>query len=223
MHGRSTSRSAGAVVGHANRNSTDPTQPSRCAATCTPRGDRAVRRARRPCTPTLAVGISRVDHDEEFEQFFLDNYAAVLHILALTTGDRERATDAAQEAFIKAYSKWSKIRRYDSPVAWVRRVAINASHDSFRKDRRRRRREQATPLASDAPQSDRYASDEAATQLLRELPDRQREVATLFYVDDRSVVEIAAILGLNEGTVKSHLSSARDHLRRIVERDGAER
>ncbi len=162
-------------------------------------------------------------HDEEFEQFFLDNYAAVLHILALTTGDRERATDAAQEAFIKAYSKWSKIRRYDSPVAWVRRVAINASHDSFRKDRRRRRREQATPLASDAPQSDRYASDEAATQLLRELPDRQREVATLFYVDDRSVVEIAAILGLNEGTVKSHLSSARDHLRRIVERDGAER
>jgi RNA polymerase sigma-70 factor (ECF subfamily) len=59
-------------------------------------------------------------------------------------------------------------------------------------------------------------------QLLMKLPDRQREVAALFYVDDRSVVEIAGILGLNEGTVKSHLSSARDSLRRLVERDGAE-
>ena len=161
-------------------------------------------------------------HDEEFEQFFLDNYPAVLHVLVLTTGDRERAIDATQEAFIKAYATWSKIRRYDSPIAWVRRVAINASHDSFRKDRRRRRREEVTPTIAETPQSDRYASDEAATQLLMELPDRQREVATLFYVDDRSVAEIAAILGLNDGTVKSHLSSARDHLRRLVERDGAE-
>jgi RNA polymerase sigma-70 factor (ECF subfamily) len=160
--------------------------------------------------------------DDEFEQFFLDNYAAVLHILVLITGDRERATDAAQEAFIKAHAKWSKIRRYDSPIAWVRRVAINASHDSFRKDRRRRRREEATPLVAEGAQPDRYASDDAAAQLLMELPDRQREVATLFYVDDRSVAEIAAILGLNDGTVKSHLSSARDHLRRIVDRDGAE-
>jgi RNA polymerase sigma-70 factor (ECF subfamily) len=161
-------------------------------------------------------------HDQEFEQFFLDNYPAVLHILVVTTGDRERAKDATQEAFIKAYAKWSKVRRYDSPIAWVRRVAINASHDSFRKDRRRRRREEATPLTTEALQPDRYASDEAAAQLLMGLPDRQREVATLFYVDDRSVVEIAAILSLNEGTVKSHLSSARDHVRRIVERDGAE-
>ena len=146
--------------------------------------------------------------DDEFEQFFLANYPAVLHILVLTTGDREHATDATQEAFIKAYAKWSKIRRYDSPIAWVRRVAINASHDSFRKDRRRRRREEATPSAAEGPQPDRYASDDAAMQLLMGLPDRQREVATLFYVDDRSVVEIAAILGLNDGTVKSHLSSA---------------
>lgn len=160
--------------------------------------------------------------DDDFEQFFLDNYQAVLHILILTTGDRERATDATQEAFIRAYAKWARIRRYDSPTAWVRRVAINASRDSFRSDRRRRHREAALPLSAESSQTDRYASESAASDLLNELPERQREVATLFYVDDRSVIEIAAILELNEGTVKSHLSSARERLRQLVERNGAE-
>ena len=157
--------------------------------------------------------------DEDFERFFLANYDAVLNILMLTTGDRERATDATQEAFIKAYAKWSKIRDYDAPSAWVRRVAINASHDSFRSERRRRRREQAlTPPAQDS-QTDRYSSDYTASDLLHALPARQREVATLFYVDDRSVAEIAAILGLTEGTVKYHLSHARDGLRRALDVD----
>lgn len=160
--------------------------------------------------------------DDEFEQFFLENYQAVLHLLVLTTGDRERATDATQEAFISAYAKWPTIRRYDAPNAWVRRVAINASHDSYRSDRRRRRREEALPISADESQTDRYTSDSSADDLLAELPDRQREVATLYYVDDRSIADIADILRLNEGTVKSHLASARDRLRALIEGDGAE-
>ena len=61
-----------------------------------------------------------------------------------------------------------------------------------------------------------------ATDLLRELPTRQREVATLFYVDDRTVAEIAMILRLNEGTVKYHLSHARDGLRKLLDEDSGE-
>ena len=158
--------------------------------------------------------------DDEFEQFFLAHYEAVLSILVLTTGDRERATDATQEAFIKAYAKWSRVRNYDAPSAWVRRVAINSSHDSFRSDRRRRRREQALPTEPfDDVQTDRYSTDSTAHDLLGTLPTRQREVATLFYVDDCSVAEIAAILGLTEGTVKYHLSHARDGLRKLLADD----
>jgi RNA polymerase sigma-70 factor (ECF subfamily) len=157
--------------------------------------------------------------DDEFEQFFLANYDGVLNVLMLTTGDRERATDATQEAFIKAYSKWSKVRNYDAPSAWVRRVAINASHDSFRSDRRRKRREQALrPVPPDA-QPDRYSSDTSAGDMLGTLPTRQREVATLFYVDDCSIAEIAAILDLTDGTVKYHLSHARDSLRKLLADD----
>ena len=160
--------------------------------------------------------------DDEFERFFLANYDAVLRVLVVTTGDRERATDATQEAFIRAYARWSKIRGYDSPAAWVRRVALNASRDSFRSDRRRRRREEALPTFTQTPQADRYHSDSSAHEMLQILPDRQREVATLFYIDDRSVAEIASILQVNEGTVKSQLSDARDRLRSVIDRNGAQ-
>ena len=160
---------------------------------------------------------SLMSSNDDYERFFLANYDAVLNILVLTTGDRERATDATQEAFIKAYAKWSKIRHYDAPSAWVRRVAINASHDSFRAERRRRRREQALPPSAHGSHTDRYSSEHTVSDLLHALPARQREVATLFYVDDRSVAEIAAILGLTDGTVKYHLAHARDGLRRLLD------
>jgi RNA polymerase sigma-70 factor (ECF subfamily) len=161
--------------------------------------------------------VTLMSNDDEFEQFFLAQYEAVLQVLVLITGDRERATDATQEAFIKAYARWSKIRHYESPAAWVRRVAINASHDSYRSDRRRRKREETVPVDDETSTIDRYASDTMATDLLRDLPTRQREVATLFYVDDRTVAEIAVILRLNEGTVKYHLSHARDGLRKLLD------
>lgn len=160
--------------------------------------------------------------DAEFERFFLANYDAVLRVLVLTTGDRERATDATQEAFIRAYARWSKIRGYESPAAWVRRVALNASRDSFRSDRQRRRREESSPMLIEAPQDEHAQFESSVQELLAALPARQREVATLYYVDDRSVAEIASILELNEGTIKSHLSTARERLRAVIDRNGAQ-
>jgi RNA polymerase sigma-70 factor (ECF subfamily) len=165
---------------------------------------------------------SRVKSSErEFDQFFLANYDAVVNALTLITGDRERATDAAQEAFVKAYAKWSKIRSYDLPSAWVRRIAINISRDSHRSERRRRRRELPHHVSDAVSPAEQIVGDDAARRLLAGLPRRQREVATLFYVDDRGINEIAAILGLSDGTVKSHLADARDGMRATLEHDGA--
>jgi RNA polymerase sigma-70 factor (ECF subfamily) len=167
------------------------------------------------------LGVNGPTLDDEFERFFLANYEAVLRVLVVTTGDRERATDATQEAFIRAYARWSKIRSYESPAGWVRRVALNASRDSFRSDRRRRSREEASPAVNETPHSDRYHTESSALRMLEVLPDRQRVVATLFYIDDRSVAEIASILQVNEGTVKSHLSSARERLRSALDQNEA--
>jgi len=60
--------------------------------------------------------------------------------------------------------------------------------------------------------------DVGARALLDGLPARQREVATRFYIDDRSIEQIAAELGVSAGTVKSQLSDARAHLRRQHQR-----
>lgn len=156
---------------------------------------------------------------DEFETFFLDNYDRVLGLLVATTGSHEQARDATQEAFIRAHAQWSKIRTYDSPAGWVRRIAINRSRDNFRSDRRRRTRELAQQTTRQSQPSDVVESLAVALQLLAPLSPRQREVASLFYIDDRSVNEIAGILGLSDGTVKSHLSEARAVLRVSVHRN----
>lgn len=160
--------------------------------------------------------------DDEFEQFFISNYDSVLRALVLITGDREQATDAVQEAFIKAYARWGTIRSYDMPGAWVRRVAINASRDHSRSDRRRRRREEPhTPAVHDSP-ADAVLADSSAFDLLGRLPRRQREVATLHYVEDFGVADIAVMLGISEGTVKSSLADARARLRSLLGSDGSD-
>lgn len=155
-------------------------------------------------------------HDE-FEAFFIANYDSVLATITHITGDRERAVDAVQEAFVKASARWSKIRSFDAPAAWVRRTAINASRDSWRSDSRRRRRERRDVAEHSPAVSDGVVSGASAAEILGCLSRRQREVATLFYVEDRSIAETAHILGVSEGTVKSQLADARTRMRDHLE------
>ncbi len=158
--------------------------------------------------------------EDSFEQFFTLEHDRVLRSIEGLVGNHEIAVDATQDAFIKAHLHWQTVRTYDSPAAWVRRTAINASRDQQRSEKRRRDRE-ATVLASDVDSRTdgpgHIVSDDAANELLRQLADGQREVATMFYVEDRSVDHIATALGVSVGTVKSQLSEARRRLRRLAQ------
>lgn len=158
--------------------------------------------------------------DDTFEQFFTLEHDRVLRSIQGVVGNHEIAVDATQDAFIKAHLHWQTVAACDSPVAWVRRTAINASRDLQRSDRRRRDREAKTPVSDTANLTvgpDHIDSADAAHDLLRQLSPRQREVATMFYVDDRSVDDIATALGVSAGTVKSQLSEARQRLRRLAQ------
>jgi RNA polymerase sigma-70 factor (ECF subfamily) len=155
-----------------------------------------------------------IEFDAEFEIFFVTHHDDVLRSLDSILGDHEAAVDATQDAFIKAHARWSVIRTYDAPQAWVRRIAINASRDRMRSERRRRDRETLVDPVDESAASDPIVADAGIRALLDELPTRQREVAALFYVNDCSVDEIARRLELSVGTVKSQLSDARERLRR---------
>jgi RNA polymerase sigma-70 factor (ECF subfamily) len=102
----------------------------------------------------------------------------------------------------------------DVPEAWVRRVLVNLLIDQ----QRRRQRDQllverlGPPALVPAPVTD----DERWWDAVRSLPDRQRAVITLHYLEDRSVREVADILEIAPGTVKATLSHARDRLRQVL-------
>ena len=141
---------------------------------------------------------------------FKEIYAA--HFVSLTTqlcaylGDRQEAQDVVQEAFCRALQRWPRLRGYDDPVAWVRRVAWNLATSHTRRLRvaaafRRRQRGEHHP----PPGPDRVVLIAA----LRELPERQRHALVLHYLADLPVAEIARAMHAAEGTVKVWLHRGR--------------
>lgn len=148
---------------------------------------------------------------ETFEAAFEAGYAPLVRSLTVMCGDREVAADCVQDAFVKAYTRWRRISKYDQPLAWVRRVAINRMRDIAR---RRLRGERA--VARLGPDEPAFMPEPASIELaavLHQLPRQQRIAAALFYVEELSVEEIASSMQLSSGAVKYHLHAARGRLR----------
>ncbi len=159
----------------------------------------------------------------QYEEFFVNNYSATVGLLMSMGVTQEQAQDASQDAFVKLYTRWSRIRRHDSPEAWVRRVAINRARDLHRSDTRRTRREERVGAPTAAPGADEGIGDADSTRrLLLNLPRRQRTIAAMFYIDDMPIKEIADSLGLSTGAVKFHLNRARKSLKAALGDDISE-
>jgi len=150
---------------------------------------------------------------ERFEDFYMREYFAVVGLAYALSGSRWVAEDLAQEAFIAAHRDWDRISTYDRPGAWVRRVVANLSVSAFR-----RRVAEAKALAriafGQAAMPDLAAGDPEFWAAIRSLPRRQAQVVALYYLEDRSIAEIAEILAVTNGTVKRHLHDGRRSLAR---------
>ena len=144
-----------------------------------------------------------------FEDFYLLHHRRLVGALSVAVGF-SAAEDAVQEAFIEANVRWSRVSRTREPVAWVRRVAINRLIDGGR--RRARHTRALARLDSPGDAVDRHHDHELA-QAVAALPDRQRLAVALYYLLDLPVVEVAELLGVSEGTIKSNLHDARSALR----------
>jgi RNA polymerase sigma-70 factor (ECF subfamily) len=151
---------------------------------------------------------------DSLETLFRAHYGRLVRALAVVSGSQETAADAVQEAFVKAHLHWRRVQRYDDPVGWIRRVAINKLRDEHRRSGRKEKA--LEKLQADArPEPIDWSTGPDAASLLAELPRQQRLAMALFYVEHLSVAEVAATMQLTEGAVKFHLHQGRDRLRGV--------
>jgi RNA polymerase sigma-70 factor (ECF subfamily) len=141
-----------------------------------------------------------------FEECYAASFPALVTQLYVYTGDLDLAHDLVQEAFCRAFARWSTLATYDDPAAWVRRVAFNLANSRWRRARtalRYLRRQRVETVAG--PEPDRVV----AVAALATLPATQRRAVVLHYLADLTVAEIAVQEGVAVSTVKSWLHRAR--------------
>jgi RNA polymerase sigma-70 factor, ECF subfamily len=158
--------------------------------------------------------------DDGFASFYASSYRRLLGQLFAVTGDLAEAENALQEAYARAFVRWSRVRGYDLPEAWVRRVAINLAAMADRSLRRRARallRLGPPPLV---PELSPELID--LHDALRALPLGQRQVIVLHHLVGLPVEEVARELRLAPGTVKSRLARGRAAMAGTLEPDQSE-
>jgi RNA polymerase sigma-70 factor (sigma-E family) len=159
--------------------------------------------------------------DEAIAELFIAHYDGLCRLAALLLGDRAGAEEAVQDAFLRTFSSWWRIRKPERAQWYLRTAVINQCRSRLRRrtteDRSNRtvsatdpERRPAGGLGADAAGD----SDDALVVMgaVRELPARQRETVILRYYEDLPEAQIARVLGCTVGTVKSQLAKARSSL-----------
>ena len=134
-----------------------------------------------------------------------------------TLGDREEAADAVQDALISAYRSADRFRGDAAVTTWLHRIVVNACLDRARRKQSR----PTVPLPEHESTVDRGAAPDADTAIavhgaLAQLPAEQRVPLVLLDMQGYSVAEIAGLLGIAEGTVKSRCARGRAKLAVIL-------
>ena len=140
--------------------------------------------------------------------------------LNLTCGDRELSDDLAQETFLKAYTNIASFKNLSSFSTWLYRIAYNEFYDYLRS---RKETDDLDTLQVDAQYSVRQEDIGQKMDLYRALAmlkDIERTCITLFYMEDQSIEKISGITGCPTGTVKSHLSRAKDKMAAYLKKNG---
>lgn len=158
-----------------------------------------------------------------------------VYLLALRyTNNPADAMDISQEVFIKVYRSIASFKGESSPETWVYRIAVNTALD-FVRHNARLNETNLYYVNDDGEETDRNIADEdnsphtiaersdlrdSLTAAIASLPDDQKQVVIMRDINDLSYRDIAEILSLSEGTVKSRLFRARIRLQEILSKDG---
>jgi RNA polymerase sigma-70 factor (ECF subfamily) len=137
--------------------------------------------------------------DLSFEEAF-DRLHKVARVTALRIVDRDLAEDLAAEAMARVFAHWRRLRDVSYQEAWVVRVTTNLALNT-----RRRRPPVVVPSEGVRSTEDVVVLQQSLVDAIRRLPRRQREVVALSYLADMSESDVASLLSISPGAVKSHL------------------
>jgi RNA polymerase sigma-70 factor (sigma-E family) len=157
--------------------------------------------------------VERAVREAEFSEYFRARVAALRRLAYALCGDWHTAEDLTQSTFVALYRTWGTVREATID-AYARRTLVNA----FLSHRRGRRRES---VVAETPERPFMGTGDPAMRIdlgraLAALTPQQRAVVVLRHLEDLSVSEVAEILGMAEGSVKSQTSRAVDALRRYL-------
>ena len=161
-------------------------------------------------TFALQPGAFATEACDSFEAFYRAQVDIVYRALAVTLGNDDVAREATDEAMLRTFVNWARVRTLESPSGWAFRIGLNWATSRWRRLRREAPLTHANAAASVAE------PDPAATAALTAV-DRlglgQRAVVVCRILLDLSTAETAAVLGVAEGTVRSRLARALVELR----------
>ncbi len=152
-------------------------------------------------------------------ELFDTHYAGLCRLATLLLDDRGQAEEAVQEAFLRTFVGWRRLRHPERAGAYLRAAVVNQCRSRGRRrvtEERGNRSvwvESVDPVESGA---ERTGEVLAVLDAVRALPARQREAVVLRYYADLSEAEVADALGCSAGTVKSQLFKARATLSRLL-------
>lgn len=157
-----------------------------------------------------------IEDERKFREFVGARSKALVQTAYLLTGDWEHSRDVVQTALAGLARRWGQLAEPEHAEAYVRKAIYHAHVDRTRRLSWRRERTTATVPDSAAERSD--PADQVAVRrdlmaALRRLPPGQRAVVVLRYFEDRTDADIAAVLGISTGTVRSQHHKALRALR----------
>jgi RNA polymerase sigma-70 factor (ECF subfamily) len=153
-------------------------------------------------------------YDQALERILEDYQGRVFRMALVILRDSGRAEEVTQDIFLKL---WRALPAYDGRAAvstWLYAIARNTCLSAVRSERYRRT--SARDDITEPGASSGTPLKLSVEQCVERLPELQRQVISLFYLEDRSVSEVAATLDLPQNTVKSHLHRARRALSEMM-------
>ena len=146
-----------------------------------------------------------------FEVFYAEHRGSIGRALVVTLRDDHLASEALDEAMLRAYQRWAEVRRLESPSGWVYTVGLNWSRSVLR------RMSRSQPLGVNDPlKGSNQFADPDVDRALQALTVDQRAVVVCRYLIGYSEAETARVLNIRPGTVKSRLHRALNQLHSLL-------